>query len=161
MINFGDLFSASDDISIRQTRWAKEEMDKNIVKKSRQARLTFSMSALQGRSVGPTCGGCGEPSTPCLDPGWETSAILCMVSPDCTGQASFWVQTGTPYHPDHHITPWSLLLLMIFFYYGYWCYQDKVVEIKMMPRKVDADYLRPSLTLVLRRLRCHCLRLGK
>ena len=35
------LFSASDDINIRQTRWPKGEVDKNRVKKSVQSKLTF------------------------------------------------------------------------------------------------------------------------
>ena len=62
------------------------------------------MLALRGTSVGSTCRGCGEPRTHCLNPGLETSALYGMVSPDWFCQASFSVQTGTPYHPDRTLT---------------------------------------------------------
>ena len=36
----------------------------------------------------------------------------------------------------------------------------KLLDMKLMPMKVDAHYLRPNLTLVLMRPKCHCKKLG-
>ena len=36
----------------------------------------------------------------------------------------------------------------------------KLLDMKIMPMKVDAHYLRPNLTLVLMRPKCHCRKLG-